>query len=240
VNKFLQLLDKGSAQILVPLKRFPLATFSAFIFILMILIKMSFQFDHSPVNQYNEMMKQISMVAFFGFFFLLGLRLMARNMFVSLFGVVILVGIYFYFPESLNDSTLREEEVLIFFMLLAGLFSFIIVAPFINHKASNRVFFEWLKHFFYNIFLTAIVSIILFLTLNVAIEILSGLFEINNDYRYSKYFNFFSFAFFAPYLFLSLLTKEPRTVAIKSYNKIDEVFFTYFLSGLFIAYFIII
>ena len=235
MNTFLQLLDRGSAQILAPLKRFPIASISAFIFILMITIKMSFQFNHSLGNPYDEVMKQISMVTFFGFFFLVGLRLLARSVFVSLLGVVLLVGIYAYFPE-----TLREEDTIYYFMLLVGLFSFIILAPFINHKASNREFFEWLKHLLYTTLITAVVSILLFVTLTVAIGILSGLFEIGEEGRYFDYFSFLSFAFFAPYLFLSLLTKEPRALAIQSYNKIETFFFKYFLSGLFIAYFVII
>ncbi len=100
--------------------------------------------------------------------------------------------------------------------------------------------FEWLKHLLYTTLLTAIMSIVLFLIVNIIIEILSGLFEIGENYKYHEYVSFFSFAFFAPYLFLSLLTKEPRDLAIKSYNKIETFFFKYFLTGLFIAYFIII
>jgi len=235
MNNFLQLLDKGSAQILEPLKRFPIASFSAFIFILMISIKMNFQFNHSLVNQYDEVIKQISIVTFFGFFFLVGLRLMAKNIFISLLGVALLVGIYFYFPD-----TLREDETIIYFMILVGLFSFIILAPFINYKTSNREFFEWLKHLFYTTLLSAVASILFFIILNVVVGILSGLFEIGEQYRYHEYVSFFSFAFFAPYIFLSILTKEPRGLAIRSYNKIEIFFFKYFLSGLFIAYFIII
>jgi len=240
LNTFLQLLDKGSTQILAPLKRFPLASFSAFIFILMVSIKMSFNFDHSSINQYDKVMGKIAFISFFGFFFLLGLRLMSRKILLSLFGVVILVGIFFYLPESLDDYISYQEGKIIFPMLLFGLSSFIIVAPFINYKASNREFFEWLKHFLYTIFITFIISSILFLTLNIIIEILSELFDMGARHRYVKSFSVFSFAFFAPYFFISLLTKEPRTLSVKAYNKIEEIFFKYFLSGLFIAYFIII
>lgn len=185
-------------------------------------------------------MKKTSFIAFFGFFFLLALRLMSKNIFLSLLGVVILVSIYFSLPESLDDYISHQQGEVIVPMLLAGLVSLIIVAPFINHKASNRDFFEWLKHFLYTILLTAIVSIILFSTLNITIEILSGLFDMGARHKYIKYVSFFSFGFFAPYLFLSLLTKEPRAIATKNYNKIEEIVFKYILTGLFILYFIII
>jgi len=238
LNTFLQLLDKGSTQILAPLKRFPIASFSAFIFILMVSIKMSF--EHSSVNQYDEIMKQISMVAFFGFFFLLGLRLMSRNIFVSLFAVATLVGIFFYLPKSLDDYISHQEGQIVFPMLLAGLFSFIIVAPFINYKASNREFFEWLKAFFYTILFTAILSIVLLFILKIGAEIVSGLFGLDFGYRYDEYIFFCSFGCFFPYIFITFLPKDPRTLSVKAYNKIEEIFFKYFLSGLFIAYFIII
>jgi len=241
MNRFIQLLDKGSAQILAPLKRFPFATFSAFIFILMVSIKMSMQFPYSAVNhQYDEIMKQVSMVAFFGFFFLLGLRLMSRNIFISLFGVAILVGIFFYLPDSLDDYISQQEGEIIFPMLLVGLTSFIIVAPFITHKASNREFFEWLKLLLYTTIFTAILSIIFLFILKIGAEIVSGLFGLDFRYRYDEYIFFCSFGCFAPYIFLTSLPKDPRTLPIRAYNKIEEIFVKYFLSGLFIAYFVII
>ena len=240
MNTFLQLLDQGSSKILEPLKRFPLATFFAFVFILMVSIKMSFQFDHSSVNIYDNVMEKIAFIAFFGFFLLLALRLMTKNIFVSLLGVLILVGFYFYLPESLKEHIFRGQKDVTYSLVLVGLLSFIIVAPFIRHRATNREFFEWLKHFLYTILITAIISIVFFSILNIVIEILSGLFEISVDYQYRKYISFFSFVFLAPYLFLSLLTKEPRVLPVKAYNRVEEIFFKYILTGLFIVYFIII
>jgi len=240
MNNFLQLLDRGATKILEPIKRFPIASFSIFVFILMTSIKMTSEFNHLSLGSYNEAIKQISMVAFFGFFFLVGLRLMSKNIVLSLLGVALLIGIYFYFPDSFNVSALREEEVTIFFILSVGVISFIIVAPFITHKVSNRVFFEWLKHLLYTTLFVAFVSTLLYLALSVAIGVLSGLFEIGHGYIYRQYASLFSFALFAPLLFLALLSKEPRALEIRSYNKIETLLFKYFLSGLFIAYFIII
>jgi len=243
MNRFIQLLDKGSAQILAPLKRFPIASFIAFIFILMVSIKMSF--DHSSVNQYDKVMEKIAVLSLFGFFFLLGVRLMTRNILVSLFGVVILVGIFFYLPESLDDYISHQEEEIIFPMLSVGLISFIIAAPFINHKASNREFFEWLKALLYTTLFAAFTSIVFYLILRTGTEIVSGLFDLNFEYRerayrQSEYLFFISYVIFAPYIFLASLPQDPTKLHIRAYNRIEEIFFKYFLSGLFIAYFIII
>ena len=238
MNNLLQLLDRGATQILEPIKRFPIASFSIFVFILMTSIKIYSQLPHLSLGSYNEVMKEISMVAFFGFFFLVGLRLMAKNIFVSLLGVVILVGLFFYIPDRFKVLALRD--ITIFFILSIGLISFIVVAPFITHRASNRVFFEWIKHLLYTTLLVAVISVLLYLALSGAIGILSGLFEIDNRHIYHEYASLFSFALFAPLLFLALLSKEPRALEIRSYNKIETLFFKYFLSGLFIAYFVII
>ena len=240
MNTFLQLLDKGSAQILAPLKRFPLATFSAFIFILMISIKIHFLFNHGYENPYHETMEKVTFVSLLGFFLLVGLRLMARNFLVPFIGFLVLIGFYFYLPDSLDNYVKGEEGRVVFPMLLVGVVSFIVISPFIKNKASNREFFEWLKHLLYTVLISLVASIILFILLNIVLSILSGLFEINIEYRYRDHVSFFSFAFFAPYIFLSLLTKEPRALVSKNYNKLETFFFKYFLTGLFIAYFIII
>ncbi len=122
MNTLLQLLDKGATQILAPLQRFPITSFSAFIFILVTSIKMSSELNHITLGSYNEVLKQISMVTFFGFFLLLGLRLMSRNIVVSLLGIVLLVVTYFYLPERLID-----EEPIYYFVALLGLSSSITI-----------------------------------------------------------------------------------------------------------------
>jgi len=169
---FLQLLDKGAAQILVPLKRFPLASFSIFIFIFMMAIQMNFEFYHSSVNhQYDDVIEKISFIAFFGFFLLLGLRLMARNFILPFLGMLVLVGIYFYLPEHLKDFVSHREGKLVYPMLTVGFISFMIVAPFIMHKASNREFFEWLKLFVYAIVFSVLLSIVLFFILTIGTKV---------------------------------------------------------------------
>ena len=215
---FLQLLDKGAAQILAPLKRFPLASFSIFVFILMIVIQMSFQVDHSSLNQYDNVMEKVAIISAFGFFFLIGLRLMARNFILPFLGMLVLVGIYFYLPEDLKDFVSPGEEELFYPMLIAGLISFMIVAPFIMHKASNREFFEWLKLFVYATFFSVLLTIVLFVILTIGTKVVIGLFDLGNWYEWERYISFFSFVFLTPYLFLSFLSflsKDPRTYLLQ-------------------------
>ncbi len=242
MNTFLQFLDRISAQILDPLKRFPLATFSAFIFLLITSIKLSFNGHPPALNEYDNVMEKIAVLSFFGFFFLLALKLISRNFILPMIGVVLLIAIYFYLPEYLRDYISNEEGKIIYPMILGGLFSLMIVAPFITYRASNREFFEWLKQFFYAILLAILGAVVLFLSFQGVMQVVSGLFGLDYTFRqqYVQYSSLFSFAFFAPFLFLALLPKEPRGLAIQAYNKIGEISFKYILSGLFITYFIII
>ena len=244
MNNFLKLLDQGSAKILAPLKRFPLASFSLAVFLLMTSIKMGFKLNHLSLHSYDAIMEKIAFIAFFGFFLLLGLRLMARNIFVPFLGLLGLIGFYFYLPENLKDFISHQQGDVIYSMVLGGVVSFIIVAPFLRYKGSNREFFEWLKAFVYAIFLSAIITIFLFFILKISSEIIMGLFEFDNGWESGhkniKYISFFSFAFLAPYLFLSFLPKEPIALTVQPYNKVENIFFKYILTGLFIAYFIII
>ena len=240
MNNFLKLLDQGSAKILAPLKRFPLASFVAFVFILMMFLKMGFKLNHLSLNIYDGVMEKITFIAFFGFFLLLGLRLMTRNIIVPFLGLIGLVGFYFYLPESLKDFISHQQGDVIYPMVLGGVISFIIVAPFIMHKGSNRAFFEWLKAFVYAVLLSAFSTIFTFFILLISTKIIIELFGLGHRYGYEEYIAFFSFAFLAPYLFLNFLPKEPRALTVQPYNKAENIFFKYILTGLFIAYFIII
>ena len=210
MNNFLQLLDKGAAQILAPLKRFPFASFVAFIFLLMVSIKSALH--GLPLSEYDNVMEKVAIISVFGFFFLIGLRLMARNFILPFLGMLVLVGIYFYLPEHLKDVVSHREGKVFYPMLIAGLISFMIVAPFMNNKASNRELFTWLKAFFYVVLVTVFASTLVFFSLKIGIKIVSGLFDVGNTYEYTEYFASFTFAFFTPYLFLSLIPQDPRTL----------------------------
>jgi len=236
VSLLLKMIDDISTKILAPIKRFPLATLSAFIFTLLMVI----DGFHRGELEIKEMVDKITFVSMLAFFFFISLRLIKKGWIPSIVGLILVVSYYFYLPPTLNEYMGQAEGTTIAPLMFLILFFLMFVSPFFNYKISNRAFFEWFKHIIYTLLLSATLSIFLFIVLNVGWGIIKKLFDLNQHYWYNNMIGFFSFSFIGVLFFLSHIVKEPREIEQKEYNSIETFFVKYILTSIFILYFIII
>ena len=236
MNSLLKILDFIAIKLLEPVKRFPLALFSAFIFTFIMMLDIS----NRGGLESKEIVDKITFVSALAFFFFISLRLMKKGWVLSFIGLIMVLGYYFYLPASLNEYMAKAEGQVVAPLMFISLIFLMIVSPFLTDKVSNEQFFEWLKQLIYQLLLSAGLGLLIFIVLNSGMGIIKNLFDVSIRHYYSEMIGLFSFIFVAVFFFLSQLPKEPNALKIKVYNRIEIFFVKYILSSLFILYFLII
>ena len=237
MSLLLKMVDDVSVKVLAPLKRFPFASLSSFIFTLLMIIKMVYEGEELEIQ---EIVDKIIFVSLLAFFFFISLQLFKKGWISSIVGLILVVGYYFYLPPIIGAYIDGAEGKIISTLMFILFFFFIIVSPFLDHKSSNRAFFEWFKHIVYILFLSVMFALLLFTILNVGWDIVRELFNLKRYYWYVSLMGLFSFSFVGVFFFLSQIVKEPTQIEIKEYTSIAHFFVKYILTALFILYFIII
>ena len=236
MSLLLKMIDDISVKLLEPLKRFPLASLSAFIFTFLMIINSS----HRGGLEIKDMVDKITFVSLLAFFFFVSLRFIKKGWIPSIVGLVLVLSYYLYLPATLHDYMGKAEGQIIAPLMFIIVFFLMLISPFLNYEVSNRAFFEWIKHIVYTLLLSVVLSFLLFVVLNVGWDIVKKLFDLKSHYWYNDIIGFFSFSFVGLIFFLSQLSKEPQKIKQKEYTSIENFFVKYILTAIFILYFIII
>ena len=131
----LETIEKLSQSIIETLKRFPMASFLAFIFTIIIISLIELTPSHRD-NSVIIMADKIAFVASLGIILFPTLRLFWSNFLMSLLGIGLLIGYYYILPTNIDTANSN-----IFFrhmLLILATFLMFIWTPFINVKISNK------------------------------------------------------------------------------------------------------
>jgi len=233
-----QFLDKVSENFLITLKRFPMVSISAY---LMTFILLVFTITgHGTIEKYPNfnIANKIAFLMTLAMPLFFVLRLFSKKYFITLLGIMLLIGYYFLLPENLKteNSAFFQRH----FLWILALMIFSIVVPFLSHSTNNKDFWEWTQQIMFALISTFIFALILFLGLEGAKFALEKLFNIDIKYSIEKPFLLIIFGIFAINYFLSQVPKEPRLVVSRSYSKVENVFTKYILTPLVLIYFLIL
>jgi len=233
-----QFLDKVSENFLITLKRFPMVSISAY---LMTFILLVFTITgHGTIEKYPNfnVANKIAFLMTLAMPLFFVLRLFSKKYFITLLGIMLLIGYYFLLPENLKteNSAFFQRH----FLWILALMIFSIVVPFLSHSTNNKDFWEWTQQIMFALISTFIFALILFLGLEGAKFAVEKLFNIDIQYSIEKPFLLIIFGIFAINYFLSQVPKEPRLVVSRSYSKVENVFTKYILTPLVLIYFLIL
>ena len=135
--------------LLSTLKRFPLASLSAFLLttILMVLV-------NNHYNTPNEIIaSKVAFVSTLAFVLFTALRLLSYRNIFYIVGVILIVGYYYILPANIDHASkyIFTRHIL---LMLAFLFM-IIWSPFIGKNSDNATFWQWTQGVLFSI-ITAI------------------------------------------------------------------------------------
>jgi len=233
VNFFLDIFDKLSLTLLETLKRFPLASVSAFFvsLIWVLLIEIGY-------NQTNEIVILVNKIAFvltLGIFLFPVLHLLNRSIFVKFLGVVLLGGYFYLLPFKIDDLTILRHILLLF--ALSFMFFW---APFLNTTISNKNIWEWTMKILLILLVTVILTITLYGIFYILMFSLYKLFNIEIlDKRYLQFF-ILVLGLFSVNFFLSQMPRYICLLQMKKYTRVGEVFTKYILTPVTILYMLIL
>ena len=232
----LQTIDKLSQSIINTLKRFPLASFLAFIFTIIIIILMELDY-YQRDSAIVIMATKIAFVSSLGIILFPTLQLFWSNFLMSIFGILLLLGYYYILPVDISsDSNIFVRHA---FLILATFLMFI-WTPFINVKISNKNIWEWTQNFILMLLYTVLFSIILYAGISLALYAIEQLFEIDIPSKRYAQLAVLVFGIYGVNLFLSQIPKYILLLQVRTYTKAEEIFTKYILTPLTIGYFLIL
>ena len=152
-------IDMVSRYILGTLKRFPIASFCAFI---VTIILMTFvEFREMEYNQITIFSIKIAFVSTMGILLFPVLHFLHRAIWLKLFGIGVMVLYYYLLPIAIGGADIKRH-----LLLLLSLFFMYLWTPFINHHISNKNIWEWTQKLLIAILTTAILSLTLYFVLS--------------------------------------------------------------------------
>jgi len=231
----LRTIDRLAQKIIATLKRFPLASFSAFIFTIIIVSLI----ELNPHSKSDEIIiaTKIAFVASLGIFLFPALKLIWSNFLMSILGIALLIGYYYILPYDIttNDNIFFRHIVLIISTFLIYLWG-----PFINVKISNKNIWEWTQNFILIIVSTILFSFILYMGITLALYAIENLFHIDIPSKRYIQLGVIVFGIYGVNLFLSQIPRYILLLQARTYTKAEEIFTKYILTPLSIGYFFII
>ena len=233
----LEIIDDLSQSLISILKRFPIASFSAFLMtiILISLIELDY---HDQNNSMVILANKVAFVASLAIILFPALHLLKRHFLMMLFGLGLILGYYFILPTNIADA-----HSSIFFrhtLLILALFLMLIWAPFINVKISNKNIWEWTQNLILALLATVVFSLILYAGFSGALYAIDKLFELNIEHRRYSQLGVLIFGLYGVNFFLAQIPKYILLLQVRTYSNIETIFTKYILTSLALGYFLIL
>ena len=233
MNSLLNIFDRLSLTLLETLKRFPLASISAFLVSLISILLIEIEYTQN--NEIALLANKIAFVLSLGVFLFPVLYLLNRSFWFKLLGVVILGGYFYFLPFKIDDLTLLRHILLLF--ALSFMFFW---APFLNTNISNKNIWEWTMKILLILLVTVILTITLYGVFYILMFSLRELFNIEIlEKRYLQFF-ILVFGLFSVNFFLSQMPKYICLLQLKKYTRVGEVFTKYILTPVTLLYMIVL
>jgi len=231
----LKTVDKLAQKIITTLKRFPISSFCAFIFTIIIVSLIELE----PYTKNNEIIiaTKVALVASLGIFLFPALKLFWSNSFVNIIGIGILIGYYYILPYDITDN---ENIFFRHTILIISTFLMYLWGAFINVKISNKNIWEWTQNFILIITSTILFSFILYIGISLALYAIESLFNIDIPSKRYAQVAVIVFGIYGVNLFLSQIPRYILLLQARTYTKAEEIFTKYILTPLMIGYFFII
>ena len=228
-------IDNRIETFLSTLKRFPLASFSAFLFTVIMLVLMDYKNYDSPSA---IMASKIAFVATLGILLFPALQLLGRSILFPLLGVILL-GVYYYFlPHDLHnmDFNIGVRHIL----LGIALFFMIFWSPFVFRKSDNDTFWQYAQAIIFGLITAIFFALIVYGGLAAALYAIETLFGFDvRSVRYGQ-LALMVFGIFGINFFLSQIPKHPLFMHVRPYSKIKRIFSKNILAPIAIVYFLIL
>jgi len=229
--------DDLSLNIINSLKRFPMASLSAFLVtvILVSLIELDYNNEESEIV---TVANKIAFVASLGVVLFPALRLFWSNFLMTIIGAGLLVGYYYILPHNINisDSNLFFRHTI----LILATFLIFLWAPFISVKISNKNIWEWTQNLILALVATLFFSFLLYIGIVLALYSIEKLFDVHIASRRYAQLAIIIFGIYGVNLFLAQIPKYILLLQVRTYTKAEVIFTKYILTSLTIGYFIIL
>lgn len=228
-------IDNRIETFLSTLRRFPLASFSAFLLTIIMLILVDYK-DHSNPNAI--MASKVAFVSALGILLFPALQLLGRSILFPLSGLILLALYYYFLPHNLHnmDFTIRVRHIL----FAVALFSMILWSPFIFRKSDNDTFWQYAQTVIFGLLIAIFFATIVYGGLAAALYAVEKLFGF--DIRFIRYVQLalIVFGIFGVNFFLSQIPKHPLHIHVRPYSKIKRIFSKNILAPIAIVYFLIL
>jgi len=234
VNTFLDILDRLSRTILDTFKRFPLASLSAFLVSLILILFI--EFESSSINKvYGLLGIKLAFVLSLGIFLFPVFHLLNRSIWFKLIGVALLGGYFYFLPLEIEPITILRHILLVF--ALSFMFFW---APFFNIDISNKNIWEWTMKILLVLLSTILLTLTIYIVFYLLIYYLHKLFGLEIlDKRYLE-FIILVLGLFSVNFFLFHLPKYICLLQLKQYTRVGEVFTKYILTPVTILYLLVL
>jgi len=217
------------------LKRFPLASLSALLFTVIMVILADY---HNYDNPNAIMASKLAFVSTLGIFLFPALQLLGRSSLLPLVGLILLVLYYLLLPSNIHNMPML---IWARHLLLSLAFFFMILwSPFIFTKNDNDTFWTHAQTVLFGLLTAIFFAAIVQGGLAAALYAIKKLFAFNVDtIRYGQ-LAIMVFGIFGVNFFLSQIPKHPLFMQVRPYSKIKRIFSKNILAPIAIIYFIIL
>jgi len=220
--------------LLSTIKRFPLASLSAFLLttILMVLV-------NNHYNTPNEIIaSKVAFVSTLAFVLFTALRLLSYRNIFYIVGVILIVGYYYILPANIDHASkyIFTRHIL---LMLAFLFM-IIWSPFVGKNSDNATFWQWTQGVLFSIITAIFFGLVVWASSVGAMYAVKTLFHFDIDsVRYAQV-GIFSLGLVSTLYFLSQIPKHPLFLEVRPYSKAKRTFAKLILGTIAVIYFIIL
>ncbi len=235
MSSIFEKIDNHLETFLSTLKRFPLASFSAFLFTIIVATLI----DYHNYNNPNAMMaSKVAFVSTLGILLFPALQLLGRSLFFPLLGLLLLGAYYYLLPTNLRH--MGFELGLRHTLLLIALFLMLFWSPFIFRKSDNQTFWQYAQSIIFGLLTAIFFAAIVYGGLAAALLAIERLFNFEiRSVRYGQ-LAFVVFGIFGVNFFLAQIPKHPLFMQVRPYSKAKRIFSKNILAPIAIIFFIIL
>ena len=228
-------IDNRIETFLSTLKRFPLASFSAFLLTIIMIVLLDYK---NYANPNAIMASKIAFVATLGVLLFPALQLLGHSILFPLLGVILL-GVYYYFlPQNIHNMNFNID--IRHALLALALFFMIFWSPFIFRKSDNNTFWQYAQAIIFGLITAIFFALIVYGGLAAALYAIEKLFGFDvRSLRYGQ-LALLVFGVFGINFFLSQIPKHPLFMQVRPYSKIKRIFSKNILAPIAIIYFLIL
>ena len=236
MNSTLSKIDTIIDTLLSTLKRFPLASLSAFIFTIIFIVLAN---NHYHTLSSNEIIaSKVSFVLTLAFVLFIALHLLSYRRIFSFIGILLIIGYYSILPSNIDHATAsiftRHLLLILAFLLM------IIWVPFIGKKSDNPSFWQWTQSIIFSLITASFFGLVVWISSTGAMYAVKTLFNFDiNSVRYVQV-ALFSFGLVSTLYFLSQIPKHPLFLEVRPYSKVKRTFAKLILGTIAVVYFLIL